>query len=124
MSAVGGRRPPLQVLKHDINIDKAVLRMAKRARQSPNNFHPEISPKSHRRFVCRDNEIKLHCAKAEPASFGQTMLAHCATNPLPRASFATINAALATCALRRIGWAATYSPNNLAVFSAVGKALA
>jgi hypothetical protein len=83
MSVVGGRRPPLQVLKHYVNIDQSVLRMTEGARQSPNNFHPEILPKSHRRFVCRDNEIKLHSAKAEASSFGQTMLAHCATNPPP-----------------------------------------
>jgi len=57
--------------------------MTESARQSADDLHPEISPKFHRRFVARNNEIKLHRAKTEPSRFGKTMFPHCAAGPLP-----------------------------------------
>ena len=56
--------------------------MMKRARQRADDFHSEILPKFHRRFVGRDDEIELHRVKTEPPRFFQTMLAHRPTDPL------------------------------------------
>ena len=72
-----------EFLKHHVNIDISPARMPERARQRPDDFHPEILPKFHGRFVGRDDEIKLHRAKSEPTRFIQTMFAQYATNPLP-----------------------------------------
>ena len=55
--------------KHDVNIDKAFLRVSKRARQRADNLETELLPQVHGRFVRRDDKVELHGAKTEPACF-------------------------------------------------------
>ncbi len=65
---------------HHVNIDITLFRVSKRTRQSADDFETELLPKTNCRFVCRDNEIKLHRAETEPARFAYTMFTHRATN--------------------------------------------
>ena len=52
---------------HDVNVDISFFRMLKCAWQSADDFETELFPKMDRRRVCRNDEIKLHGAKAELA---------------------------------------------------------
>ncbi len=56
--------------------------MPKRARQGANDLETELVPEMNRRFVCRDDKIKLHGTESDPARFAQAMLAHAATDSL------------------------------------------
>jgi len=57
--------------------------MLKRAWQSADDPETKSLPKVNRRCVCRNDKVKLHCAKTKPARFAQTMFAHRAANSLP-----------------------------------------
>jgi hypothetical protein len=50
---------------HDQRIDKTVLGVLKRARQTANNLKAEVAPQFHRSVVGADHEVELH--GAEPA---------------------------------------------------------
>ena len=50
--------------------------MPKRARQGANDLETELVPETSRRFVRRDDKIKLHGTEPEPARFAQAMLGH------------------------------------------------
>src|SRR5262249_30846752 len=54
--------------------------VAKRARQSTDNSKSKIFPKAQCSLVGRDDEVELHCTKAEAFSLAQTMLAHGTAN--------------------------------------------
>jgi hypothetical protein len=56
--------------------------MLKRAWQSADDLETKLLPKVNRRCVCRNDKVKLHCAKTKPARFAQTMFAHRAANSL------------------------------------------
>ena len=56
--------------------------MAKSAGQHADGLETELLPKTNRRHVRRNHEIKLHRAKTEPPRFAQRMLRHGTTNPL------------------------------------------
>src|SRR5438552_9607331 len=68
---------------HHVNIDVSIFRMAKRAVQRADDLETELLPKTNRRNVRRNHEIKLYRAKTEPPRFAQTMLRHGTTDPLP-----------------------------------------
>jgi len=57
--------------------------MLKGGWQSADDLETKLLPKVNRRCVCRNDKVKLHCAKTEPARFAQTMFAHRATDSLP-----------------------------------------
>src|SRR5205809_7088217 len=66
----------LERTKHDVNIDISFFRMPKSAWQGTDDVKPEPLPETNGCFIRRDNKIELHRAKAKPARFAQTMLAH------------------------------------------------
>ena len=69
--------------KHDIDIDVARARMVKGIWQSADNLETKFLPKMDRRFIGRNDKIKLHRAKAEPAGLAQAMLTHFSSYPQP-----------------------------------------
>ena len=53
-----------ELLIHDQRIDKTVLGVLKRARQTANNLKAEVAPQFHRSAVGTDHEVELHGAEA------------------------------------------------------------
>src|SRR4030095_9644467 len=75
-----------EFLVHHVSVDISPRWMFEGSGQRPDNLHPKILPKFHRRIRCHD-AIKLHGAEPEPARFLQRMFAHRATDPLPACGF-------------------------------------
>ena len=53
--------------KHDVNIDISLFRVSKSTRQRTDDFKTELFPQANGCFICRDNKVELHRAKAKPA---------------------------------------------------------
>ena len=53
-----------ELLIHDQGIDKTVLGVLKRARQTANNLKAEVAPQFHRSVVGADHEVELRGAEA------------------------------------------------------------
>src|SRR5258708_37087996 len=53
-----------ELLIHDQRIDRTVLGVLKRARQTANNLKAEVAPQFHRSVVGADHEVELHGAEA------------------------------------------------------------
>ena len=53
-----------ELLIHDHGIDKTVLGVPKRVRQTANNLKAEVAPQFHRSVVGADDEVELHGAEA------------------------------------------------------------
>src|SRR2546421_12474430 len=66
--------------KHNVCINKRLLRVTERTRKSTYNFESKLMPKANCRLIGGNHEVELHRTKPQSARLAQRVLTHTATD--------------------------------------------